>query len=90
MQITVSIPNRPTLTAEVDFPPRSGEMVVVGHDYYRVDSVCWTWDVEAGMRVRMVVVDMYESKPWVGWGYVVLYALAALGLTMLIMRCVAG
>jgi hypothetical protein len=91
VRITISCPNRPALSADVDFPPRPGEMVVIGHDYYRVDSLTWTCNAEVGvLGVRVVVVDMYETKRWHGWAYVVLYSLATIGVAALVTRCVAG
>lgn len=90
MQITVSSPNRPSITADVDFPPRPGDRVVVEHDYYRVDAVHWTWDAETGMRVRVVVVDMHDTKGWRGWSFVVVYVLAVVGIATLLTWCVVG
>ena len=85
MEIYISIPNRPSLNADVDFPPRPGEMLVVEHDYYRVSSVCWTWNVVTGMRVRVSVVDMHEAdKGWRGWAYAALYTLALVGIATLV------
>ena len=74
------------MEATVDFPPRAGEMVIVGHDYYRVVDVTWSGDMKTGlMLVRISVVDMMDVKTWREHAHVaivvVCVVLLALGLT---------
>lgn len=87
--ITISFPDRLSLTVEVEWIPRPGDMFIIEHGYYRVMEVTHRFELKDGLTTRIRVVDLSDVKDWRDYATVLIFYAVVIGAAVLAVTCLA-